>query len=128
MCSLKEGYENYQCYLQDREENNRIAWVLEKPADVAGNAGRKPSKINFREILWKDVKVGDIVKVHADEQFPADMIFLGSSIEDESCCIDTANLDGETNLKVRKVPDALSDMLKKNLANKIFGYSARCEF
>ena len=55
------------------------------------------------------------MKVHADEQFPADMIFLGSSIEDESCCIDTANLDGETNLKVRKVPDAISDMYTKEL-------------
>ena len=43
------------------------------------------------------------MKVECDEEFPADMVLLSSSDEEGSCYITTANLDGETNLKVRTV-------------------------
>ena len=35
-----------------------------------------------------------------NEEFPADMVLLSSSHDDGTCYITTANLDGETNLKV----------------------------
>ena len=34
----------------------------------------------------------------------------------------------EGSLSPRMIPTSQQDMLKKNLANKIFGYLARCEF
>ena len=54
----------------------------------------------FQDKKWKDVKVGDIVEVTADQPFPCDLALLYSKTEDGICYITTANLDGETNLKV----------------------------
>ena len=48
-----------------------------------------------------EICVGDIVKVFSEEEFPCDLVLLSSSNSKHSCDITTANLDGETNLKVR---------------------------
>ncbi|KAF0978581.1 hypothetical protein FDP41_002401 [Naegleria fowleri] len=52
-----------------------------------------------------EIHVGDIVKVEKDQSFPADLLLIASSVEDSSCKIETANLDGETNLKTRYTPN-----------------------
>lgn len=49
------------------------------------------------------MQVGDVVQLEADEQVPTDLLLLGSSDEFLRCQINTANLDGETNLKVHFV-------------------------
>jgi len=48
-------------------------------------------------------QVGDIVKVNDNEQFPCDLVLLSSSDDQGQCTIQTANLDGETNLKVHRL-------------------------
>ena len=53
----------------------------------------------FRKILWKDVKVGDILKIEEMDLLPADLLIIGSSIPDGSCYLETSSLDGEKNLK-----------------------------
>ena len=45
-------------------------------------------------------QVGDIVRVQANEEFPCDMVMLSSNDPEGKCYVTTANLDGETNLKV----------------------------
>ena len=56
----------------------------------------------FAKDYWKNVKVGDIVRVHNNDEIPADMILLSTSDVDGACYVETKNLDGETNLKVRQ--------------------------
>ena len=45
-------------------------------------------------------QVGDVIRLECEDEFPCDMVLLSSSDEEGSCYITTANLDGETNLKV----------------------------
>jgi magnesium-transporting ATPase (P-type) len=46
--------------------------------------------------------VGDIVYISEKEEFPADIVLLQSSGQQGLCNIQTANLDGETNLKIKR--------------------------
>lgn len=55
----------------------------------------------FKKDFWKNVQVGDILRLYDGEEVPADMVILSTSDPDGSCYIETKNLDGETNLKVR---------------------------
>lgn len=48
----------------------------------------------------KLIQVGDLVRVPNENDIPCDMILLSSSNKDGKCFVTTANLDGETNLKV----------------------------
>ena len=50
---------------------------------------------NFREKLWSEVVVGDLVKIFKDEQFPCDLLFAKCSSKNGIAFVDTMNLDGE---------------------------------
>ncbi|KAK0288026.1 phospholipid transporting ATPase [Friedmanniomyces endolithicus] len=58
-------------------------------------------KGRFKRDMWKNVQVGDFVRLYNEEQIPADIIVLSTSDADGACYVETKNLDGETNLKVR---------------------------
>lgn len=47
--------------------------------------------------------MGDIVRVTKDEPFPCDLLLVSTSNDDGVCYIETVNLDGESNLKLKKV-------------------------
>ncbi|XP_042594599.1 phospholipid-transporting ATPase VB-like [Cyprinus carpio] len=60
----------------------------------------------FVERRWKDVRVGDFVRVLSNQIIPADTLLLHTSDSNGVCHMETANQDGETSLKQRKlVPD-----------------------
>lgn len=80
----------------------------------------------FKETRWKKLRVGDLVKVHKDEFFPADLFLLSSSYEDGVCYVETTNLDGETNLKVKHSLEATSSLQDENSLQK-FKAVIKCE-
>ena len=45
--------------------------------------------------------MGDILEVRNNEQIPADLIILASALPQNSAYIETANIDGESNLKLK---------------------------
>jgi P-type E1-E2 ATPase len=47
--------------------------------------------------------IGNIIRVNNEEFMPADLILLKSSDPKGSLFIETKNLDGETNLKIKNV-------------------------
>ena len=53
----------------------------------------------FRPRRWKDLYVGDVIKLSKNEYLPADLFIIKTSEPKGTCYIETKNLDGETNLK-----------------------------
>lgn len=58
--------------------------------------------VRFHRDAWKNLVVGDFVRIYNDDELPADVIILSTSAPDGACYVETKNLDGETNLKVRQ--------------------------
>lgn len=48
---------------------------------------------------WRNIKVGQIIKIYENEYFPCDLILFKSSLPKGICYVETKNLDGETNMK-----------------------------
>jgi len=86
--------EDYKRHKDDEENNSRPVWIM--------NDGHA-----FVRRTWRDVQVGDILKIYNGETFPSDLVFLRAFTEDDStpdqCYVMTAQLDGETNLKLKQV-------------------------
>ncbi|XP_069487816.1 phospholipid-transporting ATPase VD [Ambystoma mexicanum] len=89
--AVKDGLEDYRKYKIDKKINNTQTKVYSRRDK------------NYVEKCWKNVNVGDFVRLQCDEFIPADMVLLYSTDPDGICHIETSSLDGETNLKQRKV-------------------------
>ncbi|XP_054163939.1 phospholipid-transporting ATPase VD-like [Oppia nitens] len=89
--AVKDIFEDYRRYRSDKKVNNSIC-------------RRFDAKTNrFVKTKWQDIYVGDFVHLSCDEKVPADILILKTSDESGLCYVETANLDGESNLKQRQV-------------------------
>ncbi|KAM3268670.1 putative phospholipid-transporting ATPase 4 [Capsicum chacoense] len=109
----KEGLEDSKRFLQDMNVNRRKASVH----SIDGVFEDKP---------WMKIRVGDVLKVNKDQFFPCDLLLLSSSYEDGICYVETMNLDGETNLKVRRALE-ITLPLDEDEAFKEFTATIKCE-
>lgn len=71
------------------------------------------SERRYVERYWKEVRVGDFIRLRCNEIVPSDVLLLSSSDPDRLCHIETATLDGETNLKQRQVVRSFLDLVRK---------------
>ena len=85
--------QDIQRYKSDKELNTRKTQILDQHSQGSP----------FHERKWADVRVGDIVMVKKDTEFPADMILIHAEKTKDIVYVDTMNLDGETNLKEKIV-------------------------
>ncbi|KAM7268040.1 hypothetical protein ACFE04_010206 [Oxalis oulophora] len=119
--AIKDIYEDWRRATADKIENNRFASIL------VNN--------QFEQKKWKDIRVGEVIKVHADETLPCDIVLLSTSDPTGVVYVQTINLDGESNLKTRyakqetlsKIPDKehISGLVKCEKPNRnIYGFQA----
>ncbi|KAK5643768.1 hypothetical protein RI129_007613 [Pyrocoelia pectoralis] len=92
--ALKDLFEDRRRHASDKRVNNSTCRIYQSEA------------ARYKKVLWKEVRVGDLIHLSNNEIVPADILLLRTSDPNGICYIDTGHLDGETNLKQREVPRA----------------------
>lgn len=90
--ATKEAWDDYNRYLSDKKANEKEVWVV-------GDGIKK-------HIQAQDIHVGNIVWLRENDEIPCDLVLLGTSDPQGVCYVETAALDGETDLKTRVIPSA----------------------
>uniref|UniRef100_A0A8C5KLF5 Phospholipid-transporting ATPase n=1 Tax=Jaculus jaculus TaxID=51337 RepID=A0A8C5KLF5_JACJA len=93
---VKDGIEDVKRHRFDRAINSSNIRVYERKVQ------------SYVQKRWQDVRVGDFIQMRCNEIVPADILLLFSSDPSGVCHLETANLDGETNLKQRHVVKGFS--------------------
>ncbi|XP_055034231.2 phospholipid-transporting ATPase VB [Misgurnus anguillicaudatus] len=114
LTAIKDGWEDFRRYQADQKRNNTPCFIFSR------------KQMCFVERRWKDVRVGDFVRVLSNEIIPADILLLHTSDPNGVCHMETASLDGETNLKQRKVVPGFST-LGEPFQPLIFDSTVVCE-
>ncbi|XP_078283641.1 putative phospholipid-transporting ATPase IM [Rhinoraja longicauda] len=94
--AVKDATDDYFRYKSDNQVNNRQSQVL-----IDGK---------LQNEKWMNVRVGDVIKLENDQFVAADILLLSSSEPHGLSYVETAELDGETNLKVRQALTVTSEL------------------
>ncbi|XP_051960985.1 phospholipid-transporting ATPase IC [Xyrauchen texanus] len=111
--AIKDLVDDLARHRMDKEINNR-------KCDVLLN-GR------FVETRWMHLQVGDIVRLKKNDFIPADILSLSSSNPNSLCYVETAELDGETNLKFKMGLKVTDERLQEEEQMARFNAMVVCE-
>ncbi|KAL8982295.1 MAG: hypothetical protein Q9177_005316, partial [Variospora cf. flavescens] len=112
----KEGYDDFRRFRLDKAENNKETWVL-RTRDSSRETHSKdnrsvpydPKSEQWETVRWRDVRVGDVVKLVRDEAAPADLVVLHANGLNDAAYVETMALDGETNLKSKQASPLIAE-------------------
>ena len=95
---IREAVEDYRKYSNDKLANETQVSVYKMP--------------KFLKKQCHLIKIGNIIKVKKEENIPADLLIIKTSLKNGFCYMQTSNLDGETTLKPREAIHFTQQKLK----------------
>ena len=95
---IREAVEDYRKYSNDKIANEALISVYKMP--------------RFLKKQCHSINVGNIIKVKKEENIPADLLIIKTSLKNGFCYMQTSNLDGETTLKPREALHLTQQKLK----------------
>jgi phospholipid-transporting ATPase len=97
---IREGVEDYLRYKYDKELNSEKTTVYRKGEWV--------------DVATESLKIGELVLVHSNSRFPADLILIDSEKDEGVAFIETSTLDGEISLKKKFSPKETAGLINNN--------------
>ena len=114
VAAARDAYEDFGRYQSDRRANALRVQMVTPSGHV-------------KAIESKDVHVGDVLYLERGAEVPADCLIISSSLEDGASFVETASLDGETNLKPKQSRDSLHRKFRTPDAIANFSGSITCD-